>query len=87
MSNDVGNETKMQYVFTGYGEDIVARVRAEADDALGVRHSGDLVDQLEIREAVHVHLRAQHHDDAVSSQLDRKNCRQAGRQLVSVVDG
>ena len=52
---------------TGYSEDIVAGVWAEADYAPRVRHGGYLVNQLQVREAVHVHLSAQHHYYTVSA--------------------
>lgn len=71
----LGEQSSIEWmVLTGYGEDIVARVWTETDDALGVRHGGYLVDQLQVREAVHVHLIAQHHHYAVSAQLNRKHC-------------
>ena len=57
------------YSATWNGQHIVGRVRTQGDESSGIGDCADLVYQLQVREAIHVHLSAQHYHYSVPPKL------------------
>jgi predicted metal-dependent hydrolase len=57
------------YSATWNGQHIVGRVWAQGDESSGIGDCADLVYQLQVREAIHVHFSAEHYHYSVPPKL------------------